>query len=133
MIVLQKQQCIFVRLPDPLNYEVLYWLPLADLGTLACVSTEWNRVACSNLVWEKLYHRRFLIKNPSFKPRMDSSVKQQYRIRLRDPEVGDRVEVSWRGKFRLEGMDVYQGVAWWTAEIVDKNVELHKCVIVLRL
>lgn len=122
----RKTQCDFLQLPHPLLYEVLYYLPLADLGTLACVSADWNRIACSNILWERLYHTRFLVKNPMFKPRVDSSIKQQYRIRLKDPEVGDRVEVSWRGKFRLEGMEVYQGIAWWSAEIVEKNPELRK-------
>tara|TARA_B110000090_G_scaffold192162_1_gene225334 strand:- start:158 stop:352 length:195 start_codon:yes stop_codon:yes gene_type:complete len=34
--------------------------------------------------------------------------------------------VAWRGKFRLEAMDVYQGLAWWVAEIVDKHTEQGK-------
>ena len=36
------------------------------------------------------------------------------------PQVGDSVEVSWRGKFRLEGnAESYQGRAWWVATVVD--------------
>jgi hypothetical protein len=46
---------------------------------------------------------------------------QEFKKRLEDPEIGDKVEVAWRGKFRLETQDVYQGLAWWLAEIVDKN------------
>ena len=35
--------------------------------------------------------------------------KSVYYRRLLDPWVGDKVEVAWKGKFRLEAMDVYQG------------------------
>ena len=44
-----------------------------------------------------------------------------FRQRLADPQIGDKVEVAWKGKFRLEAMDVYQGTAWWVAEVVDKH------------
>ncbi len=37
------------------------------------------------------------------------SYKSVYYRRLLDPWVGDKVEVAWKGKFRLEAMDVYQG------------------------
>ena len=29
--------------------------------------------------------------------------------------------MAWRGKFRLEASEVYQGLAWWVAEVVDKH------------
>ena len=35
--------------------------------------------------------------------------KSVYYRRLLDPWIGDKVEVAWKGKFRLEAMDVYQG------------------------
>lgn len=41
--------------------------------------------------------------------------------RLLDPHIGDLVEVAWKGKFRLESLDIYQGLAWWTAIVVDKS------------
>ena len=41
-------------------------------------------------------------------PGVESSFKSRYYRRLLDPWVGDRVEVAWKGKFRLEAMDVYQ-------------------------
>jgi hypothetical protein len=44
-----------------------------------------------------------------------------FRDRLADPQIGDNVEVAWRGKFRLESQDVYQGLAWWVAKIVERN------------
>lgn len=27
--------------------------------------------------------------------------------------MGDLVEVAWKGKFRLESLDIYQGLAWY--------------------
>ena len=37
------------------------------------------------------------------------------------PQVGDLVEVAWKGKVRLESLDIYQGLAWWSAVVVDKR------------
>lgn len=37
------------------------------------------------------------------------------------PQVGDKVEVAWKGKFRLESLEVYNGTAWWVARVVDKG------------
>ena len=49
-----------------------------------------------------------------------------FRSRLADPHIGDKVEVAWRGKFRLEATEVYQGLAWWVAEVVDKHTAQGK-------
>lgn len=35
--------------------------------------------------------------------------------------MGDEVEVAWRGKFRLESLEVYNGMAWWLAKVVGKG------------
>lgn len=35
--------------------------------------------------------------------------------------MGDQVEVAWKGKFRLESLEVYDGTAWWIGEVVDKS------------
>ncbi|CAM9178603.1 unnamed protein product [Discosporangium mesarthrocarpum] len=34
--------------------------------------------------------------------------------------VGDKMEVSWQGKFRLETLDVFVGRSWWGATVVEK-------------
>ncbi|CAM9477169.1 unnamed protein product, partial [Sphacelaria rigidula] len=47
--------------------------------------------------------------------------KEIFMRRLKDPEVGDKVEVAWTGKFRLESLEVYSGMAWWRALIVAKG------------
>ena len=36
------------------------------------------------------------------------------------------MEVAWKGKFRLESADIYQGSAWWVAQIVDKHSSQQK-------
>ncbi len=56
-------------------------------------------------------------------PSRSDDLMAAFRDRLCDPHVGDKVEVAWRGKFRLETQDVYQGLAWWVAEIVDKHTD----------
>ena len=40
--------------------------------------------------------------------------------------AGDSVEVAWRGKFRLEGRDIYQGLAWWVAKVVETKAPRYK-------
>lgn len=65
-----------------------------------------------------------MISNPGPLPtKKNKSMIQHFKERLRDPSLGDKVEVAWKGKFRLETNDVYQGLSWWRAEIVDKHKE----------
>ena len=40
--------------------------------------------------------------------------------------AGDSVEVAWRGKFRLEAQDIYQGLAWWVAKVVETKAPRYK-------
>lgn len=40
--------------------------------------------------------------------------------RYKDPLAGDKVEVSWEGRFRLESLDVFVGRSWWEATVVQK-------------
>lgn len=54
-----------------------------------------------------------------------ASIKESYRQRLRDPSAGDKVEVAWQGRFHLEGLEVYRGLAWWAAEVVEKKDDLY--------
>lgn len=42
------------------------------------------------------------------------------RNRFSDPLVGDKIEVSWEGRFRLESLDVFVGRSWWEATVVEK-------------
>ena len=62
--------------------------------------------------------------NPTILPATIPTYKILFEKRLQDPLVGDRVEVSWQGKFRLEALEVYQGRAWWVADVVAKDMSL---------
>lgn len=115
----------FRVLPQSLLQEVLLFVPISDYSNITQLSTEWNRIATSNELWSQLYIEKFLLNNPGRLPTSDSKggVMMAYHSRVNDPQLGDKVEVAWRGKFRLETQDVYQGLAWWVAEVVDKDIE----------
>eukprot|EP01033_Poteriospumella_lacustris_P008872 gene8872-6384_t len=123
----------FYRLPDELVREIFSFATVSDIAHAMSVSTEWHELLCDNATWFPLYTRKFVLRNtisasPSSVPApFDASLSYQdvYYQRLIDPEVGDFVEVAWKGKFRLETHDVYQGLAWWAAVIVDKNHHHH--------
>lgn len=117
--------CPFHRLPEIIMIEIFLWLPENSIHSILSVCTTWKSLGMSNEMWNMLYQRKFLLNNargtiPNIR---NDRIFSSYRQRLLCPEVGDKVEVAWRGKFRLETQDVYQGLAWWVAEIVDKNLE----------
>lgn len=49
----------------------------------------------------------------------------EYRERLRQPRLGDVVQVLWEGAFNLitDTVACYQGRAWWEAEVVDRAAD----------
>lgn len=114
----------FRKLSVDLIHEIFLWLAVDDFTPVLSVSRNWNALGSHDKIWKIYYNRRFLRQNPlhpfdvlsSFR-----SIKDGFKARFEDPHVGDKVEVAWRGKFRLEASDVYQGLAWWIAEIVDKH------------
>jgi hypothetical protein len=65
-----------------------------------------------------MYEAKFLRTNPGSAPLLQNNFRVQFQQRLQCPQVGDHVEVAWRGKFRLDSQDVYQGLAWWVAQVV---------------
>lgn len=111
-------------LPTEVFREILFLLPVNEYGTYFSVCSEWYETGISNETWSHLYYRKFLENNPGPLPIRSSCselVIEAFHRRLIDPCIGDKVEVAWRGKFRLETQDVYQGLAWWVAEVVDKH------------
>lgn len=114
----------FNRLPLVIHQELLLWLPVQEFSTYVRISQEWRDIVTSNIIWHTMYYSKFLSNNPGSLPAgmtRHSCYMEAFRDRLIDPHLGDKVEVSWKGKFRLETQDVYQGVAWWVAEVVDKH------------
>jgi hypothetical protein len=117
----------FNVLPIALICEVYSFLSVHEHTVLPMTCREWRTVSGGDEIWSDLFFHRFLRGNPNSIPQAPrSNYKANYKERLHDPELGDKVEVAWRGKFRLEGLDVYQGLAWWCAEIVDKHTSHGK-------
>ena len=114
------------RIPADVIQEIFTWLPIDDFGPIASVCSEWQKISVSDGVWQTFYHYRFLRHNPNTLPHSKSNYLAAFRTRLANPQTGDKVEVAWRGKFRLEALDVYQGLAWWVAEVVDKHASQGK-------
>ena len=90
-----------------------------------------------DIVWKTYYARKFASNETALSlaalskpchphPKPGESFRERFHARLLDPEIGDKVEVAWKGKFRLESVDVYQGLAWWVAEVVDKHSSQFK-------
>ncbi len=143
-------------LPHDILREIFLFLPTNSYGSLTCVCREWCHVLTANEIWRYLFIMKFVMSNSlqplpqlpssvtfvtngtlnigSISPRPKSASGANvirgyidlFRMRLDDPVIGDKVEVAWRGKFRLETQDVYQGLAWWCAEIVDKHRTQYK-------
>jgi len=147
-------------LPGGVLERTFRLLPMRDLVCLASVCQAWRQGCYSDWIWRELYILRFGTLPSSCKPvllhssstgsptkpdtfclettetltrqRMlsSNSAKECFHQRIIDPLIGDEVEVSWKGKFRLDAQDVYDGQAWWAATIVDKQPisdSTHSC------
>ena len=113
-------------MPTDVIKEIFTWLPVDDFSPVPTVCKDWKELASSDEVWQTFYRYKFLRRNPDSMPIETVGYLQAFKDRLADPQLGDKVEVAWRGKFRLEALDVYQGLAWWVAEIVDKHTSQGK-------
>jgi len=112
----------FVNIPRDVLMEIFLWMPINKFAPVLSVCWEWCETGTSDDIWGIYYRRKFLMNNPGMMPSLASDdFMTSFHIRLKDPQIGDKVEVAWRGKFRLETQDVYQGLAWWVAEVVDKH------------
>lgn len=125
------------KLPSALLVYTTSFLSTSQLGVAASVCQQWKEVVGSDAVWKPLYVKRFnFLSAPGTKAAVTAATaapatgggssrllpfQQQFRERLLDPSVGDSVEVAWKGKFRLESLDIYQGLAWWSAVVVEKG------------
>lgn len=102
---------------------VLSFCDVRDLAALASVSRGLQQTADSDATWRAPYDRHFGSSKAGIKYDFGASLKESYHQRIRDPTFGDRVEVAWQGRFRLEGLEVYRGLAWWAAEVADKRCD----------
>ena len=102
---------------------VLSFCDIALLAKLTSVSRATRNVADSDAAWRSAYERAFGGSKAGVTYDYGASLKESYHQRIRDPTVGDRVEVAWQGRFRLEGLEVYRGLAWWAAEVAEKRAD----------
>mmetsp|Transcript_1920 Transcript_1920/g.3045 ORF Transcript_1920/g.3045 Transcript_1920/m.3045 type:complete len:364 (-) Transcript_1920:253-1344(-) len=122
MMVKYFDECRLWVLPEIILQEIFLMLPVDEIGVIPSVCSYWKTLYTSDVVWKTQYASKFLLSNPTSAPSEAVSrfgYWSLFRDRLADPHTGDVVEVAWRGKFRLEGQDVYQGLAWWVATVVD--------------
>ena len=112
----------FSRIPRDVLLEIFQWMPINKFLPIISVCWEWCETSTSDELWGLFYRRKFLLNNPGAMPSLArEDLITSFQMRLKDPQIGDKVEVAWKGKFRLETQDVYQGLAWWVAEVVDKH------------
>lgn len=104
------------------------WIGADEFLPILCTCKEWYDLGTSNKIWKLFYQHRFVRLNPFSDLPVDYQGRfiQAFEERLFDPHIGDKVEVAWRGKFRLEASEVYHGLAWWVAEVVDKHSSQQK-------
>jgi hypothetical protein len=121
------------RLPTVLLREIFLMMSVDTFVVLGTVCQEWLQITRSNEIWRPLFQYKFVETNPNHVFCLPQNLSTQnsfyfdmYCRRLADPLLGDKVEVAWKGKFRLETQDVYHGQAWWSAEIVDKHRGQYK-------
>ena len=111
------------ELPEGLLHYIFGWLSIENFSSLLSVNKEWSNVATNDNHWKFFYNMKFSI---SVKDMEIINYLKAYSHRLQHPFLNDAVEIAWRGKFRLEGLDVYRGLAWWRAKIVDRHVAQDK-------
>ena len=113
------------------------------LASLCAVSREAQSAAECDAAWHEPYERQFGAGGPlrfdfgvPWRPKTSArrsidacgaagaSLKERYRQRLRDPSAGDRVEVAWQGRFRLEGLEVLRRVEF--EQIAPSRLRLRR-------
>ena len=111
-------------LPRDTMLLCLSFLDVTIHTTLSTVSKDWPSLSGEDALWRDHYLNRFSGGTDEGDGETSADeyedYKQEYKQRLEDPHVGDDVEVAWRGKFRLESLEIYRGTAWWVAVVVDK-------------
>jgi hypothetical protein len=112
-------ECYIDCIPEVLMQEIFMMIPVEEFSTIASTCKEWKALWRSDIIWKTQYKLRFLPLNPNSMP--TTALCPFYNLfedRLAQPYIGDHIEVSWRGKFRLEANDIYQGLAWWVGVVV---------------
>lgn len=130
-------------LPDDIIHQIFVCLPMQNMVDILSTCKNWHRIGLSKPVWQEFYSYRFLpepcdrviIHRPKNDPdeifdndrrkplvtinmlRSSRSCYALMRSRILSPLLGDLLEVLWRGKFRLDDVETYNGCGWWKAEV----------------
>lgn len=108
------------KLPGAVLTYIFGFLSASQLGAAGSVCTNFRDISNCDAIWKPMYIKRFHFLDPREAVGVHK-FKDLFKQRLLDPHIGDLVEVAWKGKFRLESLDIYQGLAWWSAIVVDKS------------
>lgn len=144
------------KLPEVILQQIFSYHQPHKLVDLMTTCKDWTRLGLSKPLWQDLYIQRFI--PPSLvaavaaaaeegeeegdaedtaRPvihvsvtdlRKSTDCAQLYRSRILVPLVMDKVEVMWKGKFRLDDNAIYSGLGWWTAEVLshrDKQIKIR--------
>ncbi|CAM9205685.1 unnamed protein product [Choristocarpus tenellus] len=108
-------------LPHAIISNAMGFLNLKELSEVCIVCHSWLEAAEEDMLWSAWWSRCFKEDPPPCRGGKSSGgLKRLHGYRFDDPLVGDKMEVSWEGKFRLETMDVFMGRSWWGATVVQK-------------
>jgi len=121
IITFYKGDCLSLLPREVVCGSIFAFFPPKQLAHLASVSRGFKQLADSDASWQATYDRAFGNSKAGVTYDYGASLKESYHQRIRDPSTGDRVEVAWQGRFRLEGLEVYRGLAWWAAEVAEKR------------
>jgi hypothetical protein len=118
-----KGDCFLKKLPVSLIQEIFLWLSMSDFPEIFCTCRDWWKWLSDDSIWRCLYKTRFLKHHD-----VSFSYLFAFKERIEDPMLGDILEVSWEGKFRLEASYAYKGLSWWVAEVIEKkpNEQLYR-------
>lgn len=112
----------FLFLPNALIHDIMQYLDINYFPRIAELNKYFYCISKENEIWNYYYRYKFLRYNPKVTSEKIMNYMEAFRHRFNDPCVGDRVEVAWDGKFRLESSsEIYQGKAWWLAVVIDKH------------
>lgn len=146
------------KLPEVLLQKIFSYHQPHKIVNILTTCKEWYRLGLSKPLWQDLYILRFIrpqvidaiaaadaalltdgeaAESTLLRPvihvsitdlRRSADTAMMYRSRVLTPMLLDRVEVIWKGKFRLDYDAIYSGLGWWTAEVIshrDRHLKIR--------
>lgn len=119
------RQCQLRRLSKDIIIEIFSFLNIQENLNASLVSTLFYTALLNDHIWN-LYYQQFFTgstineRNDNYD---DINVKQGFIKRIKDPIIGDIVQICWSGQFILAQSGPYRGKAWWDGEVLEKDLE----------